>query len=194
MGRIIKYLMSKKNISIKHEGSVTNIQPVLNGTFIVELLEQGQPFYYKADNIVIATGRAGTKWLNRLAHRLDLKVQKNSVDVGIRIDMPIKVLTPYLETLSDPKFKIDKGLNSEVRTFCACIGGKITQVNLDGVKIVDGHFGRYPTQNANIAIMNRMRPLKGENGYECALDYAERLNIGGKPIIQTLGDFKTGLR
>ena len=43
---------------------------------------------FEAKFVIIAVGREGSSWLSGEAKRLGLSVQKNPVDIGVRVELP----------------------------------------------------------------------------------------------------------
>jgi hypothetical protein len=156
--------------------------------FIVKAKRESELLVFETDAVVLATGRIGTKWLDDILLKLGVVTKKNPVDLGLRIETPKTLFERMAPITNDPKYKITLG-NQEIRTFCTCIGGKITLTKLENVSTVDGHFGKRLTDNANLAIVTRITPPSEERSLDFAIKYAERFNINGKPLIQTMADF-----
>src|SRR5208283_2885467 len=55
-----------------------------------------------ADYIILAPGRASSKWLETEAKRLNLTLLKNPVDIGVRVEVPAPVLEPLTLATYEP--------------------------------------------------------------------------------------------
>jgi hypothetical protein len=183
--------LAKRNVTIKSHCEVDAISRDSSGAFLIDVIEKGVSKRYASTLLVLATGRAGMPWFARTVLNLGLETIRNSFDIGIRLETRRDVFDEFASLTADPKYKLRQDCD-EVRTFCACIGGKITLARLKGVSIIDGHFGDAPTQNANIAIVNRVGPSPDIDTLDSAIQFAHTLNIRGKPLVQRLDHFMSG--
>jgi uncharacterized FAD-dependent dehydrogenase len=61
----------------------------------------GDGIEIRADFIILAPGRASSKWLEGESKRLKLTLLKNPVDIGVRVEVPATVLEPLTRPRAD---------------------------------------------------------------------------------------------
>lgn len=151
-----------------------------------------------ADNVIIAVGREGSRWLSKESKRLGLPQKINPVDIGVRVEVPAEVTEPVTNILFESKlvFKT-KYFNDIVRTFCMCPHGEVVRENYNGLFTVNGHsFSRTKTENTNFALLVNMtftKPFSEPIAYgQRIAELANLLSAG--IILQRLGDLKKGRR
>ncbi|MGA1842694.1 MAG: NAD(P)/FAD-dependent oxidoreductase [bacterium] len=152
----------------------------------------------KANNVIIAVGREGSKWLSKESNRLGLLQKINPVDIGVRVEVPAAVTQMLTNVLFESKLIFrTKYFNDEVRTFCMCPHGEVVRENYNGLFTVNGHsFNEKRTKNTNFALLVKMtftEPFSEPITYGQRI--AELANLLGSGIIlQRLGDLKKGRR
>ena len=57
------------------------------------------------DYLILAPGREGADWLSREAARLNLTMQNNPVDLGVRVEVPSAVMAPLTNVLYEAKLE-----------------------------------------------------------------------------------------
>lgn len=153
----------------------------------------------KCENLLIATGRVGAKWLDQQARTLGIDVTYNPIDVGVRVEVPEVIMHDVTEINWDPKFHIRTGTYDDfVRTFCTCPGGYVVEERHDDFVLVNGHSmrGRH-SQNTNFAFLTRIgltEPMENTIAYGSSIAKLASTIGGGKPILQRLGDLRKGRR
>ncbi|MGA1864413.1 MAG: NAD(P)/FAD-dependent oxidoreductase [bacterium] len=152
----------------------------------------------KANNVIIAVGREGSKWLSKESNRLGLPQMINPVDIGVRVEVPAAATQMLTDVLFESKLIFrTKYFNDEVRTFCMCPHGEVVRENYNGLFTVNGHsFNEKRTKNTNFALLVKMtftEPFSEPITYGQRI--AELANLLGSGIIlQRLGDLKKGRR
>jgi uncharacterized FAD-dependent dehydrogenase len=151
-----------------------------------------------ADFIVLAPGRASSKWLETESKRLKLTLLKNPVDIGVRVEVPAPVLAPLTDVTYEPKMIFySKKFDDKVRTFCVNPYGEVVKEHLKGIWTVNGHsYSDKKTNNTNFAILSSTfftKPFDEPISYGM---YIARLAnfLGGGVIVQRLGDLIKGRR
>ncbi len=159
-------------------------------------LRNGQDIY--ADHVILAPGRASSKWLETEAKRLKLTLLKNPVDIGVRVEVPASVLEPLTRITYEPKLIFySKKFDDKVRTFCVNPYGEVVKEHLKGIWTVNGHsYAGKRTGNTNFAILASTfftEPFDEPISYGM---YIARLAnfLGGGVIVQRLGDLMHGRR
>lgn len=196
LNKIFLYLSPK--IEIRFKSPVKNII-VRKKTVGGVILENGKRI--KAKYVILAPGREGTSWLTKEAARLCLKQINNPVEIGVRVEVPAKIVSHLTDVLYEAKFNYRaKTFDDEIRTFCMCPNGWVTveNVNCDlNIKSVNGFSNRKKkSANTNFALLvktNFTHPFREPNRYGAYVAGLANLLSGGI-LIQKLGDLLAGRR
>jgi uncharacterized protein len=155
---------------------------------------------YRSDNVVLAPGRIGAKWVDDLVKRHGIGADFGPIDVGVRVEVPAIIMDPVIEVNKDPKFHIRTSTYDDfVRTFCTNHNGWVVKESYDdGLIGVNGHSKlKGKSGNTNFAFLVRMdltEPADDSIEYGKAIaDLATTIG-NGKPVLQRLGDLKHGRR
>lgn len=151
-------------------------------------------------SLVMAPGRSGFAFLQRIMKNNGIHFVDNCIDVGIRIELR-EERYPIVKDYYDPKFMFPK----KVRTFCTnSRSAHVVQEKYEdeaGVWYsVNGHAwsDRRPANGlANFAMLKTVsltEPLASGQAYARALGEQAMLLGGGHPIMQRVGDFRLGRR
>jgi len=149
--------------------------------------------------VIIAPGRVGASWIGNIAKRYGIKTIFGAIDVGVRVEVPSKVMEPVIRISRDPKFHITTyHYNDFVRTFCTNHEGFVVKENYNSFIGVNGHsmLGK-KSKNTNFAFLVKIALTEPvENTIEYGSSIAEMATTigGGKPIMQRFGDLKLGRR
>ncbi len=151
-----------------------------------------------SDYVILAPGRASSKWLESESRRLKLTLLKNPVDIGVRVEVPAPVLESLTSITYEPKLIFySKKFDDKVRTFCVNPYGEVVKEHLNGIWTVNGHsYAEKKTNNTNFAILVSTfftEPFDEPISYGM---YISRLAnfLGGGVIVQRLGDLLKGRR
>ncbi|NMB41193.1 MAG: NAD(P)/FAD-dependent oxidoreductase [Firmicutes bacterium] len=160
--------------------------------------EAGETFY--APYIVCGPGRQGSSWICEEAERLGVKIKNNPVDVGVRVEVPAKVMEHITSHLYESKYLYQSpSFDDRVRTFCMSPHGKVVIENTEGVVTVNGHSyseKESQTENTNFALLvskNFTEPFKEPVRYGRYIASLANM-LGGGVIVQRLGDLLSGSR
>ncbi|MEN6499439.1 MAG: pyridine nucleotide-disulfide oxidoreductase [Rectinema sp.] len=152
-------------------------------------------------SLVVAPGRGGFAFLQRLMKDLNVEYHDNIVDIGIRIETREEHY-PIVHDYYDPKFLFPK----KTRTFCTnSRSAYVVQERYGDKKTgywysVNGHSWseRHPPNGlVNFAILKTVtltQPLASGHEYAQMLGRMAALLGGGRPIMQRIGDFRLGKR
>ncbi len=173
-----------KQINVK-DGSVSGV-----------LTQDGKS--YDAPVVIAAVGREGSSWLSGEAKRLGLSVQKNPVDIGVRIELPAHIMKDITDIAYEGKFiYYSKRFRDRVRTFCMNPYGEVVKEYSEGVFSVNGHsYRNRKTENTNFALLvstDFTQPFNDPISYGKYIAGVANL-LGGGVIVQRLGDLKMGRR
>jgi uncharacterized FAD-dependent dehydrogenase len=151
--------------------------------------------------LIIAPGRKGFSFLQRIMDKLAIVYVDNVVDIGIRIETR-EDYYPIVRDYYDPKFLFP----DKVRTFCTNSGKayvvkeKYKSGSGKSYFSVNGHaFSSRGRNNGlvNFALLKTVgltQPLASGQEYAQVLGQLVTLMGGGRPIMQRVGDFRLGKR
>lgn len=149
--------------------------------------------------LIIAPGREGADWLLKEAAKLGLTLHNNPIDVGVRVEVPSKVLEELTNALYEVKLEFHSPtFGDRIRTFCMCPAGEVTMETTGGrepVITVNGHsYAHRKTANTNFALLVSATfsyPFREPIAYG---KYLARLAniISGGVIVQRWGDLNQG--
>ncbi len=153
-----------------------------------------------ADKVVLAVGRKGASWLSDICIKYNIDTKIGSVDIGVRYELPDKIMKDINEYMYEGKFVGRVGpYKDKVRTFCQNPSGFVSAEVYDNeLTLVNGHsYKERKSNNTNLAILvshNFNYPFKRPIDY--GKNIAENLNqLGaGNIVVQRLGDIYRGKR
>ena len=192
------YIFLNKKVKIKFKSRVKKIL-IDRGKVKGVLLDDGTKFYSKY--IIIAPGREGATWFAGQTAELGLKQINNPVEIGVRVEIPAKVMKDLTDVLYEAKFSYKTRIFADrVRTFCMCPNGFVTVENIDGerrMKSVNGHsFQNRKSENTNFALLVKTDftyPFTEPNLYGAYITGLANLLSGGI-LVQRIGDLLAGRR
>jgi len=155
---------------------------------------------FECDNLLIAPGRVGAKWLEGVVRKLGMQFQYNPMDIGVRVEVKRQITEKVTNVCRDMKFQIPTDTYKDmVRTFCTCPGGKVArETHSEGYNLVNGHSeAGDPYENTNFAFLVTIpftEPMANGNEYARRIAETVRELGGNKPIVQRLGDLRAGHR
>lgn len=180
---------------------------ILTKTRVVEILtdgsrvsgvrtEKGQKFF--ADFVVCAPGREGASWFTEQMANLNLRMDVNPVDLGVRVEVPAAVLEDITDKVYESKLVYySRSFDDKVRTFCMNPRGEVVLENNGGVITVNGHsYAQKKTNNTNFALLvskNFTEPFREPIAYGRSIAALANM-LGGGAIVQRLGDLLAGRR
>jgi hypothetical protein len=158
--------------------------------------ERGQRIEAKA--VIVAPGREGAAWLKAVTDELGLTVDRNPVDLGVRVEVPAVVLEPITELVYESKFiYYSQAFDDRARTFCMCPHGEVSTEFAGDVLTVNGHSSANSrTANTNFAILvskTFTEPFDDPIAYGESIARLANL-LGDGVIVQRLGDLESGRR
>jgi len=153
----------------------------------------------EARYLIIAPGREGADWLLKEAAKLGLTLHNNPIDVGVRVEVPMKVLEEVTDALYEIKLEFHSPTYGDrIRTFCMCPSGEVTMETTGGLEpviTVNGHsYAHRKTANTNFALLvsaTFSSPFREPIGYGRYLARLANI-ISGGVIMQRWGDLREG--
>lgn len=141
--------------------------------------------------VILALGKSGASWLSNQAKKLWLRITHTPIDIGVRVEVPIKTLEPLTSLCKDIKlrFKVEP-YKDLVRTFCVCKGGRVIIEIQRNLVMVNGHsYKHMTTKTTNFGLLVTL-PVRGDSLLIAqALGRLVNLVGSGKPVVQRLDDF-----
>ena len=197
-GKIEKYLI-QNGINMLFETEVVDLIIKDNTVQGVKINKETEQEIY-ADNVVIAVGRKGANWLVEMCEKYNIKTKAGIVDIGIRYELPNKIMQDINKYMYEAKFIGRVGpYKDKVRTFCQNPSGFVSaEVYDNNLTLVNGHsYKDRKSENTNLAILvshNFTYPFS--KPIEYGGNIAENLNeLGnGNVVVQRLGDIYRGKR
>lgn len=194
----IKKEMEENGVEIRVKTKAKDII-VRDGQVRGVVIENGSTEEIEADYVIIAPGRAGSRWLMNLAERYNINYEYGPLDIGVRVEVTNEVMEEVTSINWDPKFHIrTKEYDDFVRTFCTNPKGFVITENYGDFVSVNGHSMKdKKSNNTNFAFLTRVRltePVENTTLYGESIARLATTIGGGKPILQRLGDLKRGRR
>lgn len=186
--RLYKELSSR--IDIRFEVDILDIKKENNLFYLDTNLGK-----FESKNIVFATGRSGTEWLNDQCTSLGVKQGRTRLDLGIRVEMKEQQLRSILQDTFETKlaFEYDEFIST---TYCMNPKGRIVRKFQEGLVMPDGQNFREKesgTTNLNFTLFTPkyFPSLNEANRY--ANEIIEKINNGSdRIVVQRLGDLLSG--
>ena len=197
--RIQNYLL-EHGVEIYFEHECENVI-IENGQCkgaIVSDRRESFPIY--SENTVIATGRRGADWLERLCAEHDIAHQPGTVDIGVRVEVRNEIMEDVNEVLYESKLiGYPLPYKNKVRTFCQNPGGFVSQENYDNdLAVVNGHsYKETKSNNTNLSILcshNFTYPFNQPIEYARKVGELTNMLGSGHILVQRYGDILQGKR
>lgn len=150
--------------------------------------------------IVVATGRKGADWLEKICQTHDIEHRPGTVDVGVRVEVRNEIMDEINAVLYESKLiGYPLPFKNKVRTFCQNPGGFVSQENYDNnLAVVNGHsYKELKSENTNLAILcSHNFSVPFNQPIEFAQKVGELTNMlgSGHIMVQRFGDILDGKR
>lgn len=188
--KIYDYLISN-GVSFYFNAKVISLG---NNTFYYVQKGRVQAEEFKFDKMIIAVGRSGSKWLQKLCEEKHIPAKSNKVDIGVRVELPYEVFSDLTNELYEAKILYKtKKYEDYVRTFCMNPKGIVVNENTNGLITVNGHSfedSSKHTNNTNFALLvsqHFTEPFKNSNEYSEAIVKLPNM-LGNGVLVQRYGD------
>ena len=196
----IQEWLLQHGVEMKFEIECENIILDEEGCKGVILREGNESVHYYADEVVIATGRSGADWLEKLCAEHNIAHKPGTVDIGVRVECRNEVMEKVNEVLYESKLiGYPRPWKNKVRTFCQNPGGFVAQENYDNdLAVVNGHsFKEKKSNNTNLAILvshNFTEPFNKPIEYAQKVGELTNMLGAGHIMVQRYGDILDGKR
>ncbi len=161
---------------------------------------KGAPEEIFSDYTIIATGRRGADWLEKLCSEYNIAHQPGTVDIGVRVEVRNEVMETVNKALYESKLiGYPRPFKNKVRTFCQNPGGFVSQENYDNnLAVVNGHsYKELKSDNTNLAILcshNFSTPFNQPIEYAQKVGELTNMLANGHILVQRFGDILDGKR
>ena len=180
----------------------TCTQVLVEGDACTGVVAEGPEGVYelRARHTVVATGRRGADWLERMCREHRIAHGPGPVDIGVRVEVRNEVMRTVNDVLYESKLiGYPKPFKNKVRTFCQNPGGFVSQENYDGgLAVVNGHsYKERKSANTNLAILcshNFSEPFDQPIAYAQKVGELTNMLGDGHIMVQRLGDVLDGKR
>lgn len=199
MLRLIEHL-DKASVVMEDKTECTDIDKTDLGYKVI--FEKGEETReVEAGKVIIATGRSGASFVKNICEKYGVKINANSVDIGVRVEMKDVIWREFSSKIYEPKILYrTKTFEDRTRMFCFNQGGLVSAENNHGIITANGHSyaeKEKKTDNCNFAILSS---IHFEGDFDKPTEYAENIarnmNFAGEGniIVQRFGDLKRGRR
>ncbi len=153
-----------------------------------------------ANETVIATGRRGADWLEKVCQENGIAHKPGTVDIGVRVECRNEIMEKVNKVLYEGKLiGYPKPWKNKVRTFCQNPGGFVAQENYDNdLAVVNGHsFKDLKSENTNLSILvshNFTEPFNQPIAYAQKVGELTNMLGAGHIMVQRYGDILDGKR
>lgn len=191
--------LREKGVTLLEKANVIDINSKDDHTIEV-LYQKGQKEEtISSQNVIIAPGRTGAKWVQALADKYHIPYTSQSIEIGVRVEVRKEIMEDLCSIIYDPTIFIKtKTYNDEIRTFCTNPGGYVAKENYYGYICVNGHALKdKKSSNTNFAFISKVNltePVTNTREYGESIARIANVLGDGKPIIQTLKDLRSGRR
>ena len=160
----------------------------------------GETFELMAKDIVVATGRRGANWLEKICTEHGVEHVPGTVDIGVRVEVRNEIIEKVNKVLYESKLiGYPNPFKNKVRTFCQNPGGFVSQENYDNdLAVVNGHsYKELKSDNTNLAILvshNFNVPFNQPIAYAQKVGELTNMLGAGHILVQRFGDILDGKR
>ena len=166
----------------------------------VYLTDGKKDFEIRAEHTVVATGRRGADWLEKICAEHNIAHKPGTVDIGVRVECRNEIMEKINKVLYEGKLiGYPAPWRNKVRTFCQNPGGFVAQENYDNdLAVVNGHsFKEKKSNNTNLAILvshNFTEPFNQPIAYAQKVGELTNMLGAGHILVQRYGDILDGKR
>ncbi len=151
------------------------------------------------DLAILSPGRGGANWLTQQEFYKALDIYPGQVDIGVRVETSCFFTEEVDRRFYEPKlYYQSRHANDVVRNFCSNPKGYVTPENHRDYVLVNGHSKMFEkSENNNFAVLvskTFTRPFKNPQLYSQTIAKIVNMLAGGGPLIQRLGDLRSGRR
>ncbi len=175
-------------------------QTICRGAVITDSMGKKDEELLYAEHVVVAAGRKGADWLERLCEQYGILHVPGTVDIGVRVEVRNEIMEFVNNVLYESKLiGYPLPFRDKVRTFCQNPGGFVSQENYDNnLAVVNGHsYKELKSENTNLAILcshNFTEPFNQPIAYAQKIGELTNMLGSGHILVQRYGDILGGKR
>ncbi len=198
----IEHWLMEHGVEMLFDTECTNL--IMDGNVCkgVYLNDGHRDFELYAGHTVVATGRRGADWLEKICSEHGVQHQPSTVDIGVRVEVRNEIMEEINDVLYESKLiGYPKPFKNKVRTFCQNPGGVVSQENYDNdLAVVNGHAykgAELKRPNTNVAILcshNFSVPFNQPIAYAQKVGELTNMLANGHILVQRFGDILDGKR
>jgi uncharacterized FAD-dependent dehydrogenase len=155
----------------------------------------------RARAVLVAPGREGASWLEKIIGRLKLPIASMPVDIGVRVEVPDSVCEVLTREFYEVKCLYNTPtFDDRCRTFCMNPSGFVVYEynNSRRLATVNGHsLKTKKSENTNFAVLvskTFTQPFNDPIGYATHIAKLANMLAGGGILVQRLADLRDGRR
>lgn len=196
----IEQFLLNNGVEIKFNVNVEDIIIENEECLGVIATENKEKIKYYSKKTVIATGRRGADWLERICEEHKILHEAGVVDIGVRVEVRNEIMEEVNNVLYESKLiGYPKPFKNKVRTFCQNPGGFVSQENYDNdLAVVNGHsYKEKKSNNTNLSILCSAKftePFNQPIAYAQKVGELTNMLANGKVLVQRYGDILDGKR
>lgn len=195
---ICNYL-EENGVTLIDQANVIDVKTIKNNHHEIIYESKKEKITINADNVIIAPGRTGAKWIQELAEKYQIPYLSQSIEIGVRVEVRKDIMDEITNIIYDPTIFIKTDTyGDEIRTFCTNPGGFVAKENYYGYICVNGHaLKEVKSDNTNFAFISKVNltePVTNTRLYGESIARIANVLGDGKPIIQSLKDLRVGRR
>lgn len=196
----IQKFLAEHGVDLRFSCECTNIMLKDGKCLGVNIVEGGVEKELYAETTVIATGRRGADWLEKMCEQYNITHLPGTVDIGVRVEVRNEIMEQVNNVLYESKLiGYPQPFKNKVRTFCQNPGGFVSQENYDNdLAVVNGHsYKEHKSNNTNLAILcshNFSSPFNQPIAYAQKIGELTNMLGAGHIIVQRFGDILDGKR
>ncbi len=173
---------------------------VCTGARAVKLGRNDDVLEIESKEVIVATGRRGADWLEKVCAKYDVAHKPGTVDIGVRVEVRNEIMEDVNNVLYESKLiGYPRPFKNKVRTFCQNPGGFVSQENYDNdLAVVNGHsYKDLKSNNTNLEILcshNFTEPFNQPIEYAQKVGELTNMLGAGQILVQRYGDILDGKR
>ena len=191
--------LSNLGVTLIDKANVIDIKKNTKTNHEVTYIKGKKEITINGENIIVAPGRTGAKWVQELADKYNINYLSQSIEIGVRVEVRKEIMESITDVIYDPTIFIKtKTYSDEIRTFCTNPGGFVAKENYYGYICVNGHALKdVKSNNTNFAFISKVtltEPVTNTRLYGESIAKIANVLGDGKPIIQSLKDLRNARR
>jgi len=191
--------LSDNGVELLDRCDVLDINTINESKHSITCKYKNEEKIFTANNVIVAPGRTGAKWIQELADKYQIPYYSQSIEIGVRVEVRKDIMEDLTNIIYDPTIFIKtKTYSDEIRTFCTNPGGFVSKENYYGYICVNGHALKdIKSNNTNFAFISKVNltePVTNTRLYGESIARIANVLGNGKPIIQSLKDLRNGRR